>query len=298
MHQRNIRVAAGIAVVLVTTLAAVDRASAAGAVLIDACQTLSDANTTYKLTTDLTSCDSCLIVANDKITIDLQGHSITSTCTSTSQSERSAVTDQRNTFNVITIKNGFVSRYDFGVFLQTSTRVSVLAVTASNNGAGIVAGPQSLVKGSEAFRNGIGISVGPRGQVQQSNSHDNGSVGIFTSGDNCLITASTANGNVFAGILVESKRCTISFNTANNNRGPGISAGAADSGSGHLVTHNVALNNNSIVGCLGVSACLVNSSNIDFRIGCPSTVTDNDSTNGFPASYDLQGTGCHTTNNN
>jgi Periplasmic copper-binding protein (NosD) len=298
MHQRSIRVAAGIAVVLVTTLVAVDRASAAGAVLIDACQTLSDANTTYKLTTDLTSCDSCLIVANDKITIDLQGHSITSTCPPTPFGERSAITDQRNTFNVITIKNGFVSRYDFGVFLQTSTRVSVLAVTASNNGAGIVAGPQSLVKGSEAFRNGVGITVGPRGQVQQSNSHDNGSAGITTSGDNCLITANTVNGNgFFGGILVQGNRCTISFNTANNNRGPGISAGAADFGSGHLVTHNVALNNNSNVGCLGVSACLVNNS-VDFVIGCPSTVTDNDSTNGFPASYDLQGPGCHTTNNN
>jgi hypothetical protein len=176
-----------------------------GAAFIDACQTLSDANTTYKLTTDLTSCTDCLVVANDKITIDLQGHSLPRRAPRHPNPNVRAVTDQRNTFNVITIKNGFVSRYDFGVFLQTSTRVSVLAVTASNNGAGIVAGPQSLVKGSEAFRNRIGSQLDLAGQVQQSNSHDNGSVGIYTSGDNCLITASTANGNVFAGILVESR---------------------------------------------------------------------------------------------
>ena len=74
-------------------------------------------------------------------------------------------------------------------------------------------------------------------------------------------------------------RCTISFNTASNNAGRGISAG---SGSGHLVTGNVALNN---------------ALDLDYEINCPSTVTNNDSTNGFPASYDLQGTGCHTANN-
>jgi len=80
MHQRSICVVAVIAIALVTTLAGADRASAAGAVLIDACQTLSDADTTYKLTTDLTSCGTSLVVAADNITIDLQGHSVTSSC--------------------------------------------------------------------------------------------------------------------------------------------------------------------------------------------------------------------------
>ena len=80
MPTQSLRVVVVLAVALVTALAGADRASAAGAVFIDACQTLSDANTTYKLTTDLTSCGDCLVVANNKITIDLQGHSITSTC--------------------------------------------------------------------------------------------------------------------------------------------------------------------------------------------------------------------------
>jgi hypothetical protein len=85
----------------------------------------------------------------------------------------------------------------------------------------------------------------------------------------------------------------VSYNTASNN-----SVGISALGSGHLVTHNVALNNNSNVGCLGVSpSCLV-ALNVDFEIDCPSTVTYNDSTNGFPASYVLNGTGCHTANNN
>src|SRR5262245_49326019 len=77
MHQRSIRVAAVLAVAIVTALAGADRASAAGTVAIDSCRALTDTNTTYKLTTDLTSCGDCLVVANNKITIDLQGHSIT-----------------------------------------------------------------------------------------------------------------------------------------------------------------------------------------------------------------------------
>jgi hypothetical protein len=83
MPTLRLRVVIVLAIALVTALAGADRASAAGAVPISTCQTLSDANTTYRLTTNLTSCnsclscDSCLIVANDRITIDLQGHSIT-----------------------------------------------------------------------------------------------------------------------------------------------------------------------------------------------------------------------------
>ena len=72
MHLRSRRIATVIAVALVTALAGAHQARAAGAVNIDSCQTLSGGNTTFKLTADLTSCDTCLVVAADKITIDLQ----------------------------------------------------------------------------------------------------------------------------------------------------------------------------------------------------------------------------------
>ena len=109
MHNQGFRVVIVLAVALVTALAGAHQARAAGAVLIDACQTLSDANTTYKLTTNLTSCDDCLIVAADKITIDLQGHSITNTgCPGFNV----AITARGASLDVITIKNGF----RFGVF--------------------------------------------------------------------------------------------------------------------------------------------------------------------------------------
>ena len=66
------------AIITITLLAALGFAvrADAGAVTIDTCQTLSIPNTVYKLTADLTSTGDCLIVAADKITIDLQGHTI------------------------------------------------------------------------------------------------------------------------------------------------------------------------------------------------------------------------------
>src|SRR5262245_58667630 len=53
-------------------------ARADGAVEIDTCQTLSSPNTTYKLIADIeTTTFDCLLLAADRITVDLQGHSIT-----------------------------------------------------------------------------------------------------------------------------------------------------------------------------------------------------------------------------
>jgi hypothetical protein len=79
MPTQCLRVVVVLAIALVTALAGAHLASAAGVVFISACQTLTDANTTYKLTTNLTTtdCSTCLRVVNNKITIDLQGHSIT-----------------------------------------------------------------------------------------------------------------------------------------------------------------------------------------------------------------------------
>jgi hypothetical protein len=83
-----------------------------------------------------------LVVAANKVTIDLQGHSITFGCspclgalTDCSASFNSvpspfggAITDHATTFDVITVKNGGpLSGFGFGVFLESSTRVSVLA---------------------------------------------------------------------------------------------------------------------------------------------------------------------------
>jgi parallel beta-helix repeat protein len=188
---------------------------------------------------------------------------------------------QDNTFDVITVKNGSVSGFSIGVDLLHSTRGSVLGVTATNNLDGIRIGVQGLVKSSEASGSFTGIFLrGRGGQVQQCNLHDNG-VGIdAVAAENCLITMNTANSNnVGIGLRFGSNKCTVSYNTASKNGRIGISLAEVV---GALVTRNVALDNPEI----------------DYQISCPSTVTYNDSTKGFPDSYDLNGTGCHTANNN
>jgi len=282
MHLRSRRIAAVIAVALVIALAGVHQARAAGAVNINSCQTLSGGNTTYKLTADLTSCDTCLVVAADKITIDLQGHSITNTgCPGANV----AIYDEGSVFDVITVKNGSVSGYSSGVFLVASTRVSVLGVTAHDNDVyGIATGSLSLVKASTTYNNGVaGILayLGDRAQIQQCNAHHNGAFGIIAeSSSNCLITMNIANANGTGIETAFGNKCTVSFNTSSNN-GNGINAGLFG-GNGHLVTQNVALSNSAN----------------DYGIACPSDVTNNTSTNGFPASYAFSGSGCHTVNNN
>src|SRR5215471_10880118 len=123
MHQRSIRVIAVVAIAGAMTLAGAHRARAGGVVNISTCQTLSGFNTVYRLIQDLTSCGDCLVVAADRITIDLQGHSITSGCADPGFAITAEAGSARD---LIVVKNGSVSGYAGGVALESSTRVSVL----------------------------------------------------------------------------------------------------------------------------------------------------------------------------
>jgi len=276
MPTRTVRRLAAVTLALAAALTWLPAAHAAGVVNIDSCQFLTTPGTTYKLTTDLSSCGDCLAVLADRVTVDLQGHSITSTCDDFGR----AVTDFGVTRDAasIVIKNGAVSAYPIGIDLFASTRVTVvgLAVTGSRF-VGIGTGAKSLVKSSVVINqpegSGTGISVGDRGQVQESDASNN-SLGIVC-GSQCLITRNTANNNVI-GILAGSKT-TVSFNTANDNGLLGISVAE-----GSLVTRNTATGNAGLA---------------DFSVQCPSTVTFNTSEFGFPASYEFVGTDCRATNN-
>ena len=65
------------------TLTAMMAPAAAGVTNIDASQTLDKFGETYRVTQSLSSCGDCLVVANDRITIDLQEQSIQSACPAT-----------------------------------------------------------------------------------------------------------------------------------------------------------------------------------------------------------------------
>ena len=61
---------------------------------------------TYVLTADLTSCGTCLVVANDRITIDLAGHTISVL------RWRRRVTDGGIPRQGTTVKNGTITGFD------------------------------------------------------------------------------------------------------------------------------------------------------------------------------------------
>ena len=132
----------------------------------------------------------------------------------------------------------------------------------------------------------LGIVAGERCTVSHNDANGNDIRGIAV-GTKSLVTSNAANNNSLLGITV-SCPSTVTNNTATGNdlattpsKGTGRGITARD-GSGHLVTGDVALNN-----ALG----------LDYAIDCPSTVTNNESSNGFPASCDLVGPGCRTVNN-
>jgi parallel beta-helix repeat protein len=283
MSKRTVRSIVAVGIAMIAVPAWVTGASAAGAVNISTCQTLNIANTVYKLTANLTSCGTCLVVANNRITVDLQGHSITGDCGGGSLSDGAAVGDEDVARDVTTVRNGSVSGFFFGVGLGSSTNSQVLNVTASDNVFGIVVGSRGLVKSCSATNNGVGIAVNDHGQVEQCVASFNVASGIVAF-DHCLITRNTANSNGEEGIAIFGGFCTVTFNTANNNDDDGIDVGGdGRGGSGNLVSHNTATGNGDI----------------DYDILCPSTVTFNKSEFGFPDSYFFgpPGVACQASNN-
>lgn len=282
MHKRSVRRMAAVTVALGAALTWASGASAAGAVNISSCQTLSTPNTVYKLTADLTSCGDCLVVANSRITINLQGHSITGEC------ENSAgVTDGRIARDLTVVRNGSISSFTVGVLLASSTRNHVRDIQVTSNVIGIWAGNNSLVTSCSATFNsvfqeefGYGIIVGDRSQVEGCDASHNGRVGILA-GNHCLITRNTANRNRADGIATGNS-CTVSFNTAKFNEGDGIDVGDDSSAGGahSLVTGNTAYGNDAD----------------GIEVTCPSDVTNNTASNNGE-DYNFLGTNCHTTNN-
>jgi parallel beta-helix repeat protein len=260
---------------------------AAAVVTIAACDTLSTFGQTYNVTADLhADGGDCLVVGNNRITINLQGHSII-------QDKPSAfgagITDGGIPRDVTVVKNGSITGFVFGIELDSSTRNDVRNVTVFENALdGILVGDNSLVKAVAASDNGLtgilggdGIRGKDRAQVQDSEASGNGANGIRV-GNLCLVTGNTAEENLEDGIATGGS-CTVSRNTASNNDDDGIDVGHEGEfdGSKSLVTANLTDDN----------------FDVGRRVKCPSTVTNNVSS-GNGQNFLFDGAGCFTSNNN
>jgi hypothetical protein len=259
---------------------------AAAAVSIDTCRVLDTFGQTYNATADLHACGGdCLVVANNRITINLQGHSIIQDCPT---AFGAGITDGGIPRDLTVVKNAAVSGFVFGIELDSSTRSEVRNVGVTANSLdGILVGNKSLVKECEAVSNGFGGILGGDGvrgadnvQVQDCEASGNAANGIRM-GNKCLVTLSTAEENLEDGIATGGA-CTVSRNTASGNDDDGIDVGrdGAVDGSKSLVTLN-RTDDNFDVGT---------------RVKCPSTVTNNVSS-GNAVNYVFDGAGCIKINN-
>jgi len=251
---------------------------------IDTCQTLSTFGATYKLTDVVFACGDCLIVAANRITIELQGFQIVQ---DVGCFTGAAITDGGVARTLTTVKNGAtfsdeIGSFDYGLDMRASSRTEVMVFdTIFNNIDGIAVGDRALVRDCLSVGNGkLGISGGNFVQVQLTGTALNGAaggsdVGGVRVGDHCLVTVNAAESNAGDGILTGAF-CTVSHNEARDN-----DRGIAVEGIKSLVTLNTT-NDNTHEGVVAQ---------------CPGTVTNNNSArNG--ENYVFAGPGCLTTNNN
>lgn len=113
-----IRCASAVVVVAAMfTLPAVARAG--GVIPISACGTLSSPGTVYTLTRDIASAcdDSCLLIAADRIAVDLQGHTVTSGCA------LDGVGIAGDGRDAIVARNGTVTGFATGLGFVNTTRL-------------------------------------------------------------------------------------------------------------------------------------------------------------------------------
>ena len=160
-------------------------------VSISACGTLS-VRETYNLTADLHAMGGdCLVVANNGIVINLQGHSVIQ---DQATPFGAGITDGGIARDGTVVKGkGTVTGFVFGIELDSSTRNQILNVTVSDSALdGIFVGDSSLVKGCSADSNGFGDILGGDGihgksrvQVEASVVSNNGANGIRV-GQGCL----------------------------------------------------------------------------------------------------------------
>jgi parallel beta-helix repeat protein len=276
----------GLAKAVFAVVLAMTWVTGAGAqvISIHACQTLTTAGATYRLTDDIFACGDCLIVAANRITIDLQGFGIVQEIGCFSGS---GITDGGVAREQIVVKNGVTfsdedGSFDYGIDLRATIRTEVRTFgTIFNNIDGIAVGNRTLVKDCLSLLNlENGISAGNFAQVQECGAYLNGFAGGddlagIRVGDRCLITQNEASGNVDDGILTGAS-CTVTHNTASFNE-----SGISVEGTNSLVSHNTTNDNY----------------NEGIEVQCPGTVTHNHSS-GNGEDYVFEGPGCFQSNNN
>ena len=291
--------------------------TAAAVTPIDACGALTRFGETYVLTADLQSDGVCLLVAADRITIDLRGHTITGPDFGTGAGIWDGDTPRQST----TVRNGSIQNFFVGVLLEVSSNNTLRSLNTSSNFVGMWVGPLSLVKGIRPSsapdpdcivqNNVFGIVAldhGPienRGQIENCviggapvwgdacHKTESGEVvcttpgnignvvfGVF-GGSRMLITRNKIQGNGQHGVLAGSFS-TITYNTVKDNGADGISAVEDFETTPVFRATRIVVTGNVVE----------NNQRYGIRLFCPSTITSNTARDNVVMDFSLEGFGC------
>jgi Right handed beta helix region len=177
------------------------------------------------LTQDLVCTGDGIVVGASGITIDMKGFTI--------RGDRGASDygiDNHTGYDDVTIKNGVVRNFYYGVFAVSdadTVRLSNLFVSGNSLDGILVNGVSASVKSSTVSGNvTVGIEInGDAAKVQSSTASGNGSVGIYVTGDAARVQSASASGNDSLGILVNGDAPLIKGNRTAAN---GFDGGASD----------------------------------------------------------------------
>jgi hypothetical protein len=153
-----------------------------------------------------------LIVGENGITIDLNGHVVRTTVTRSTQPG----IDNSAGHNGVTIRNGTVMTFDTTILLHDASRNRITGVDALAFGTGILVtgGARNRIAGSDADSRGNGIEVSGSPGTEVVHNHLGSAFG--------------------AALIVDSNRVLIAHNSTGNI--------AINSGTGNVVEHNSIVN--------------------------------------------------------
>ena len=226
-----------LAVLLTLNMGLVVPQAAAEPKKITKCTTITEPGS-YLLDKSLTAVGTCIVVAADFVTLDLDGQTLTGDGTG------AGVNDSGVHHEGTVVKNGTIRGFANGVDLFASSTGQVERVRAflnsqhgirvgsdftisGNNAngnltAGIVAGNGSTISGNNASSNRDGIGAGNDSTISGNTASNNNDDGI-AAGNNSTISGNTASDNTGIGIRVSAcavnSASNIYGNTAQNNTG-------------------------------------------------------------------------------
>ena len=191
----------------------------------------------YYFTTNVTANGGYgIIIQTDNVSIDLAGFTLSGGAGASSDGIL-----VNGTYTNLAVYNGTIRNWgSVGIDASQSTgsRFESLKIF-KNNGAGLLAGNLSQVRGSSvSANNGDGISLGLHSTVAESFALGNSGRGIVVR-DDCSIRNSTANANTNGGIFA-GQNCLVSQCVVVSNNNPNFSLG----------TGIIVSNNSSVVECL------------------------------------------------